>query len=112
MTHGNNIPEQAAPYQIVAEAAAIYHAAGRSLGPIPPNRKYPEGNSWKKYQTEPPTPADLTHWFDERSPMELFLICRRVSGGLEVIDFDVIPVYHAYVALARELAYEDLWHGW
>src|SRR5687767_1396060 len=89
---------QAAPYQFVADAAQAYHASGRSIGgPIPPNSKFPEGNGWKIYQKRLPTRQKIALWFDGRFLQGLCIICGKVSGGLEVLDFDDMSTYETFV---------------
>jgi len=43
--------------------------------------------SWKPYQTRLPTSAEHARWFAD--PRDLCIVCGRVSGNLEMIDFDL-----------------------
>ncbi|MCK6478105.1 MAG: DUF3987 domain-containing protein [Phycisphaerales bacterium] len=45
--------------------------------------------SWKSYQTRLPTPAEHARWFAGPARRDLCLVCGRVSGNLEMIDFDL-----------------------
>jgi putative DNA primase/helicase len=96
------------PYQFIADAAQTFLHAHLSVGPIPPNAKYPVEQGWKTYQSRLPTPDELAAWFDGRSPMGLCIFCGKVSGGLEVLDFDELDTYHAFTHLVHELGYEAL----
>jgi len=63
-------------------------------GKRPLSAKLPKGTdgkpTWKPYQSRLPTGSELTSWFDSGSkPFGIATIGGQVSGGLEVIDFDV-----------------------
>jgi P4 family phage/plasmid primase-like protien len=96
------------PSQFIADAARTYLHAGLSVGPIPPNAKYPIAQGWKTYQSRLPTPDELAAWFDGRSAMGLCIFCGQVSGGVEVLDFDELDTYHAFAQLVQELGYDSL----
>jgi hypothetical protein len=109
MTPESSIPDNGQPEQSVVYAAALADvAAGRSVAPIAPNQKYPQGNAWKVFQTRLATPDEIKSWFRDSPLLGLCIICGTVSGGLETLDFDDFPTYDAYVALVRELGYGDL----
>lgn len=90
------------------QAALVYLAAGRSVAPIAPKQKYPQGNAWKVFQTRLATPEEIKSWFRGSPLLGLCIICGKVSGSLENIDFDDFQTYGAYVALVAELGYKDL----
>ena len=92
----------------VLDAALAYIAAGRSVAPISPNQKYPQGNAWKVFQTRLATPDEIRSWFQGSPLLGICLICGKVSGGLENLDFDDFQTYNAYDTLVTELGYTDL----
>jgi hypothetical protein len=94
--------------ETILTAALSYLASGLSVGPIPPNAKYPVEQGWKAYQSRLPTSDELTSWFNGHTPMGLCIFCGNVSGGLEVLDFDEVDTYHEFVRLVRELGYDAL----
>jgi hypothetical protein len=104
MTHSDSIPDD----NPVLQAALAYVVAGRSVAPIFPNQKYPQGNGWKVYQTRLATIDEIKSWFLDSPLLGLCLICGQVSGGLENLDFDDFQTYDAYVALVCELGYDHL----
>jgi len=88
--------------------AKTYLAAGLSLIPIarfdtrhdkcPDSKLLPESEemderghfqrTWKPYQERLPTVAELCRWFGSAQPPGIAIICGRVSGNLELLDFD------------------------
>jgi hypothetical protein len=74
-------------------------AAGRSVAPIYPNKKYPSGDGWKVYQEHLPTPDEIRRWFRRTPLLGICIICGKVSGDQECIDFDEIQTYHVFVEL-------------
>jgi putative DNA primase/helicase len=87
----------------VFEAAIQAHAAGLCI--MPPaedgsKRPLPdsEGN-WKTYQRRCSTPDDLRRWYPGCSG--LGVVTGKVSGYVEVWDFDDPATYQAFVAAAR-----------
>ena len=43
--------------------------------------------SWKKYQCQLPTEAELERWFSGKSD-SICIVTGRISGNLELMDFD------------------------
>src|SRR5262245_8902169 len=106
MPYESSIPDDVSTEQsVVLNATLIYVAAGRSVAPIAPSQKYPQGNAWKVFQTRLPTPDEIWAWFRGAPLLGVCLICGKVSGGLETLDFDEFQTYTAYVALVTELGY-------
>lgn len=66
----------------------------------PDGSKKPAIASWKKYQEEHPTKADLNGWF--QGPAGIGVLCGGVSGGLVVFDFEVEEAWLRFEKLARE----------
>ena len=69
------------------EIAASFVSAGVSILPIRlGGSKAPAIPAWKELQEQLPSDAEVEAWF--RKPSGIAAVCGRVSGGLEVIDFD------------------------
>ena len=71
---------------MVREAALAAHAAGLCV--VPPREdgsKRPVG-PWKRYMRARPGPAELDRWYGPR--LGIGLVCGRVSGGLELLEFE------------------------
>jgi len=68
-------------------AAARYLAAGLCALPARRAEKRPAVGRWKQYRKRLPTSAEVSAWF-ANGPGALCIICGRVSGNGEMIDFD------------------------
>lgn len=85
------------------ELARGYRDAGISVIPIRVDgSKAPAVATWKPFQSRLATDAELQAWFQR--PAGIALVCGRVSGGLEVIDFDDGSVFPAWRAATMALA--------
>ena len=71
---------------IEKETALKFLAAGLAVLPADKTLKRPV-MAWKNYQEHRPVTADVESWFSDRHNA-ICLICGKVSGNLEVIDFD------------------------
>ena len=72
---------------ITIETAKSYLAAGLSVLPAVKARKCPFVGKWKTWQERLPTPVEVSAWF--ANPHDaVCLVCGKVSGNLEIIDFD------------------------
>ena len=72
----------------IRDYAYRYVDAGLSVIPLKlDGSKKPSLFSWKEYSERLPTEAELHEWF--RHPAGIGLITGSVSGGIEVIDFDM-----------------------
>lgn len=69
------------------ETALEYLNAGLSIIPVNPEDKRPLGK-WKEFQTRRPTPDEATKLFTDHPGANVAVICGKVSGNLECIDFD------------------------
>lgn len=67
--------------------ARQYLAAGLSVLPADRERKHPAIPSWKEFQTRLPMEREVDSWF-RASDGAVCVICGKVSGNVEVIDFD------------------------
>ena len=75
-------------------AAMSYTRAGLSVIPCDRRGKRPRLRHWKPYQTQMPSPLDLMRWFGPWSRADaLAIVTGRVSGGLEVLDFDAPALF-------------------
>lgn len=84
-------PENAQPCQTDREIIAAmeaYQSAGLSVLPAHASAKRPTLSSWSEYQTRTPTDEEITQW-TSTNPESLCIVCGRVSGNLELIDFDL-----------------------
>ena len=71
------------------DAARQYREAGRSIIPCHKESKSPVLKVWKPYQSEIADPDTLKKWFSyPENGRCLAAICGKVSGNLEVLDFD------------------------
>lgn len=68
------------------ETATRYHAAGLCALPARVAEKCPNVPSWSEYQDHPPTDQQRQQWF--ATATAICLIAGKVSGNLEVIDYD------------------------
>lgn len=74
---------------ITYETIEKYANAGLCIVPTHIGGKYPALYSWKEYQNKRPTEEELRDWFDEKWNRDgMGFICGKISGGLEVLDFD------------------------
>jgi hypothetical protein len=93
--------------QAVRTAALAALAAGMSV--VPPRQdgsKAPD-REWTRYQAEPPTRDQVERWY-RAGRTGLGVVCGRVSGGLELLEFETDEVYRDFVAAARATGLGDL----
>lgn len=83
------------------EIAARYHAAGLSVIPVHHGEKNPVIPSWKDYQSRLPTTAEINAWFSINN-RRLAVVCGKVSGALELIDFDEPELFPKWQALVQK----------
>src|SRR3712207_4535437 len=72
----------------VHDTAVRYRNAGLSVVPIKPGGDKAPAVIWKPYQERKATDAELQDWFGD-GPRGVAIVGGKVSGGLEVIDFDL-----------------------
>ena len=72
---------------IESKIAEEYLAAGLSVLPAIRERKHPAIGKWKTWQERLPTVIEVQAWFANRHDA-VCVICGKVSGNLEVLDFD------------------------
>jgi putative DNA primase/helicase len=72
----------------VSDAAVVAYDADLCTVPAAADgTKRPGLNEWKRYQTERPSIEQVLAWFDG-TPQGFGVICGRVSGGLEMLEFE------------------------
>jgi len=59
--------------------------------------------TWKLYQLQLPTEADIHRWFNGAGVKAIAVIAGKVSDGLLVIDFDVARFYDAWLTKTQSL---------
>ena len=69
------------------EIARNYLQAGLAVLPADKVRKCPVLPGWKRYQEQLPTEHEVHAWFSNHHNA-LCIVCGKVSGNLEIIDFD------------------------
>ena len=73
----------------VFECALSYLQAGLAVLPVRRGgSKAPAIESWKWIESELPTADHLSEWYDVRTPPGIATVGGKVSGNLEIIDFD------------------------
>ena len=85
-------------------------ALSTGLCPVPPRMdgsKAPIG-AWKKYQHFPPDEAQIRRWYAAADQTGYGLITGKVSGNLELLEFDCIHSYHSFKAAADATGLGDL----
>src|SRR5919106_6041013 len=83
----------------VRTAAIAAFSAG--LCPVPPRMdgtKAPVGE-WRKFQKQRPGRSEIESWYGPNTG--LGLVCGKISGNLECLEFDDSAAYDAYKGLAE-----------
>lgn len=87
--------------QIVIEAALKYVGAGFSVIPIKTDgSKQPPPLSWKPWQSRRPSPYEISQNF--RGKLGIAILGGRVSGSLEIVDFDRAELIDPWIRLVSE----------
>ena len=73
--------------KIKTEIAEEYRSCGLSVLPAVREKKCPAVGKWKTWQERLPTDVEVRAWFANRHDA-ICLVCGKVSGNLEVLDFD------------------------
>lgn len=71
---------------VIIEAAHLYAASGFSVLPTGLDKRPHRGVSWDRYKAERLRPSEVDRVF--RGAPGVAVICGKVSGNLEVLDFD------------------------
>ena len=73
---------------LLASEARRLAESGLSVLPAKLAEKRPAVHGWKRYQTVPGTPDQVSQWCDNAGVDAVCIVCGNVSGGVEMIDFD------------------------
>jgi putative DNA primase/helicase len=88
--------------------------AGISFIPVLADGSKSPAVRWKRFQQHMPTVQDARRWFS--GPYGIALITGRVSGNLEMLDFDDREAYTQFTEHARRAGYmsllERVWQGY
>src|SRR5215212_6862195 len=94
---------------LLGEALAAYRAGLCVLPPRQDGSKRPIGESWRQWQAEPPSLEHIRGWYGARSRFTgLGTVCGKVSGNLELFEFDERWAYDEYKRTAAELGLGEL----
>src|SRR5438128_2585031 len=99
-----------------AAAVAISTASGPALGApaweLLPRQRDPRTGTehavWGPYQERRPEDYELDHWFGPGRHVGIAVVCGRVSGSLEVLDFEGPAEFEAWQELVRAEAWDLL----
>ncbi|GAA0969923.1 hypothetical protein GCM10009555_017940 [Acrocarpospora macrocephala] len=98
------------------DTARQAHANGLCLIPAATNgtkQPWPDGASWKRYETARPTPDQLDRWFANGRYDGLGVVCGRISGNLEMLEFEGRAITEGLVKeigiIANDSGLDDLW---
>ncbi|MCC7408385.1 MAG: AAA family ATPase [Phycisphaeraceae bacterium] len=69
------------------DAAISYQQASLAVLPAKRTEKRPAVGAWRQYRDRAPTEAEVNAWFANEHDA-LCILCGRVSGNTEIIDFD------------------------
>jgi putative DNA primase/helicase len=86
-------------------ALAAYKYGLCPVPPRPDGSKAPIG-AWEKYQRARPTRRLIEAWYGSHTGTGL--VCGRISGNLECLEFEDPTVYEAYKTLAEATGLSDL----
>lgn len=73
---------------MVLDHALSYLDAGISVVPVARDGSKRPCVAWKAYQSELPDWVEAREWWSAPRPPGIAAVCGKVSGGLELIDFD------------------------
>ncbi|MFZ4792285.1 MAG: bifunctional DNA primase/polymerase [Candidatus Competibacteraceae bacterium] len=95
-------------------ATSNFHPALEALAaglcPVPPKMdgsKAPIG-AWKSFQHFPPDETQIRKWYSASNLTGYGLVTSKVSGNLELFEFDCIPSYHRFKFAAAAADLGDL----
>ena len=92
MVQENNITHETTSalvkYTVPVDVAVEYGKDGLSALPASKQKKCPLVSQWKEYQTHQNSEAQIRALWQRFEPDAICVVCGRISGNLEVIDFD------------------------
>jgi len=86
---------------MLIDTAKQYISGGLSIIPIRPDGSKSPATDWRRYQTAPPTPKALTTLF--QNGVGIGIVAGKVSGGLEVLDFEAGAPVKEWWKLVKEV---------
>ncbi len=95
-----------ATIDMLAEAARLLHLGIAVIPPKPDASKAPLV-SWREYPNHLPTEVVLQKWYANGNT-GLGVVCGKVSGNLECLDFDCRDVWQHYQEAAQSVDLGDL----
>ncbi len=97
-------PQSYPQSSLLYEIACEYVNLGFSVVPTDPVTKAPVV-PWKDYQTRLPTQEELVSWFITKGFQGIGIVCGAISGGLEILDFDLkAELYQPWCELVEDAA--------
>ena len=93
----------------IRDAVGAAYAAGICvLPPAEDGSKQPigPGAKWKQYQSEHPTVEQLRAWYGPRTGVGF--VCGRVSGNLEMLEFEEAQLFEMYRDVLEGLGLEEI----
>lgn len=101
---------------VLRESARAALTAGLCIIPAATSgtkQPWPDGASWKAYETRQPTREQIERWFANGRYDGFGIVCGRISGNLEMLEFEGRAVAEGLAAEAAEIAdasgLGDLW---
>ena len=88
------------------EQAQRFTASGVSVIPIKSDGSKSPAVLWKRYQSQIATPEELQGWF--QNGRGIGIIGGKVSGNLEILDFDEPDAFKEWRGLVERLGGVDL----
>ena len=73
---------------MIKKATIEYLNHGLSVLPASKVRKCPAIGAWKMYQQRLPLKAEVENWISSYNPDAVCIVTGKISGNLEIIDFD------------------------
>ncbi len=102
--------------KIIKQVAIDALNNGLCVNPPRNNSKAPLGESdqnhnWDRFKSQLPTLEYVLGWYEHPKRTGVGVFCGKVSGGLEVLDFDDRETYFKYKELAEAAGLGDLVRG-
>lgn len=110
MSNARNSGATAPKNHPFVSATNALDALAAGLCPVPPKMdgsKAPIGR-WKEFQHFPPTEAQIHDWYKKGDVTGYGLITGKVSGNLELFEFDDLAAYHEFKSAADASGLGDL----
>lgn len=91
------------PANKVLRAAISFKRAGiNTIPPTQDGQKRPYPNTWKEYQSRNITKAEALGWWSDTKLTGIGVVCGKISGNLEALDFDDRQAYENFKAACTE----------